>query len=197
MTRPIIRPKPKFIALLAAAVTVVAAACGDFTGVPSSLPTISDSGIVYAINGAPPGAPSSLNIFSGTLIAADANFLFDVAFDINASGAVVVLPQRAVASGLASTHAVALQTVASSFDAIDRAPKAGYRADTAMVVAPNQVILVQSQDPNACSVSLTGTTIYAKIVVTGVDPVLHQLRVRYTVDPNCGFFSFAPGLPKD
>ena len=59
---------------------------------------------------------------------------FDVAFDIDASGNVVVLPQRAVASGLATTHTVALQTVTTSRSTRSAsAPKSGYRADTALV----------------------------------------------------------------
>ncbi|MDB4876019.1 MAG: hypothetical protein JWM41_2465 [Gemmatimonadetes bacterium] len=197
MTRRIFRPKPKFVALIAATLTVAAIACGNFTGVPASLPTVTDSGVVYAINGAPPGAPSALHVFSGTLISADANFFFDVAFDIDGTGKVVVLPQRAVASGLATTHTVSLQTTTSAFDAIDRAPTSGYRADTATVVPTNTVVFVQSQDANACSVSLTGTTLYAKILIQGVDPLTRKIKLRYTVDPNCGFFSFASGLPKD
>lgn len=190
-------PWPKIVAFLAATSIVTAVSCGDFTGVPASLPTISDSGTVFALNGAPPGAPTALHMFSGSLLAADANFLFDVAFDLDSAGNVIVLPQRAVASALASTHTVALATVPDSFGAIGSAPKISYRADTALVTKPNVVVVVQSSDVSACGVSLTGTTIYGKFVVTSVDPVAKQLKVRYTVDPNCGFRSFASGIPKD
>ncbi len=196
MTRRIFRPKLQLAAIAAATLLVAAAACGNFTGVPASLPTVADSGVLYALNGAPPGAPSALHMYSGTLIAADANFFFDIAFDINAAGSVVVLPQRAVASALASTHTVSLQTVPESYDAILSAPKSGYRADTALVVGVNQTVLVQSQDPNACGVSLSGTTLYGKLVITAIDRTARQLRVLYTVDPNCGFVSFASGVPK-
>ena len=36
-------------------------------------------------------------------------------------------------------------------------------------------------------------------VVLGRDGLLidGQLTVRFTVDPNCGFVSLAPGIPKD
>ncbi len=189
--------KPRFIALLAATLTIAVAACGDFTGVPASLPTVSDSGVVYAINGAPPGAPTSLHVFSGSLLAADANFLFDVAFDIDSAGNVVYRPVATIASGLASTHSVGLQTSTATFDELQRAPGNGYRADTALVTKPNVLVLVRSQDVNACGVSLTGSTLYAKIVVTAIDPTSRQMKVRYTVDPNCGFRSFASGIPKD
>ena len=184
-----------FVALVLA--VAAAAACGNFTGVPASLPTVADTGdVVYALNGAPPGAPTALHIFSGQLLAADATFTFDVAFDIDSTGKVVYLPQRAVASGLATTHTVGLQTQTALYDSLSSAPTSGYRADTALVTNPGVTVVAQSSDPNACSVSLTGTTIYAKIVVTSVDRVARQLKVKFTTDPNCGFRSFASGVPK-
>ena len=109
----------------------------------------------------------------------------------------MLLPQRVVSSGLASTHTVGLQKSDQTFDQVFDAPKSGYHADTAVVTRPGQVILAQSQDPNVCGVSVTGTTIHAKIVVTAINVPSRQLTIRYTVDPNCGFRSFATGIPKD
>ena len=147
--------------LAVAAIAVAGVACGDLTGVPASLPTLTDSTVVYAINGAPPGAPTALHIYAGQLFSADASFVFDVAFDIDASGHAVILPQRAVASGLAATHTVGLQTATGAYESLTRAPNSGYRADTALVATPGVPVLVQ------------------------------------TTDPNCGFRSFLPGIPKD
>lgn len=197
MNPEIRRPTSKIVALAAAALSVIAVACGDFTGVPASLPTLTDSGTVYALNGAPPGAPTALHIFSGTLLPATAAFVFDVAFDIDATGHVLIIPQRVVATGLSSSHTVGLQSVSGDFDALTAAPKSGYRADTTLVTSAGQVVLIQSSDPNACGISLTGSTLYGKVVVTAVDLVQKTLSLRYAVDPNCGFVSFAPGVPKD
>jgi hypothetical protein len=190
-------PRSKILALMAATATVAGVACGDLTGVPASLPTLTDSTVVYAINGAPPGAPTALHVYAGQLFSADATFLFDVAFDIDASGHPVILPQRAVASGLAATHTVGLQAATSAFETITRAPNTGYRSDTALVATPGVPVLVQSQDPNTCGVSLTGTVLYAKIVIRSVNPATRQMVVQFTTDPNCGFRSFLPGIPKD
>jgi hypothetical protein len=189
----------KLAPVIAASLAFAIAACGDFTGVPASLPTLSaDSATVYAINGAPSGAATALHVFSGTLLAADASFTFDVAFDINSSGEIVFLPQRAVASGLATTHTVALlKDSTSTFESVTRAPAGGYRADTALVARVGQVILAQVTDPNACGFSISGTTLYAKLQVRSLDVASRTLKLRYTVDPNCGFRSFASGIPKD
>lgn len=189
--------RSKIIALAAATVAVAGVACGDLTGVPASLPTLSDSTVVYAINGAPPGAPTALHVYAGQLFSADATFLFDVAFDIDATGHPVLLPQRAVASGLAATHTVGLQVMTGTFESLTAAPKTGYRADTALVTSINVPVVVQTTDPNSCGVSLTGTVLYAKVVIRSVDPVARQMVVQFTADPNCGFRSFLPGVPKD
>jgi hypothetical protein len=189
--------RSKIIALAAAIIAVGGVACGDLTGVPAALPTLSDSTVVYAINGAPPGAPTALHVFAGQLFSADASFVFDVAFDIDANGHPVLLPQRAVASGLAATHTVGLQTSTTTYENLTSAPKSGYRADTALVATVNVPVLVQSTDPNSCGTSLTGSTLYAKVVIRSVDRVARQMVVQFTTDPNCGFLSFLPGIPKD
>jgi hypothetical protein len=191
------RPTSKIVALAVAGLAILGVACGDFTGVPASLPTLTDSGTVYALNGAPPNAPTALHVFSGQLLPATAAFVFDVAFDLDTAGHVLIIPQRVVATGLSSSHTVGLQRVATDFDALASAPKNGYHADTTLITAPGQVVAIQSSDPNACGISLTGSTLYAKLVVTAIDVVSKTLSVRFAVDPNCGFFSFAAGLPKD
>jgi len=198
MIERLIRTKRTFgLVAVAGAALTFAAACGDFTAVPASLPTLTDSGSVYALNGAPPGAPTALHLYSGSRLAADASFFFDVAFDIDGSGNVVLLPQRVVASALSNSHTVGLQAVSEPFALLDKAPKSGYRADTAQVTRVGQTVVIQSQDPNACGISITGTTIHAKLVVLSVDRSARKLSIQYTVDPNCGFLSFAPGVPKE
>ena len=99
MNPDIRRPTSKIVVLAAAGLAILGVACGDFTGVPASLPTLTDSGTVYALNGAPPGAPTALHVFSGTLLPATAAFVFDIAFDIDAAGHVLLIPQSVVATG--------------------------------------------------------------------------------------------------
>jgi len=192
------RKRRTIAVLTAAALSTLGLACGDFTGVPASLPTISDTGTVFALNGAPAGAPSGLHVFTGTLVPVDQSFSFDVGFDIDTSGGVIVYPQRTVATALSTTtHSVGLQTVRDTFEAVLSAPKSGYRADTALVTSRNVVVLVQSNDAGVCGLALTGTSMYAKFQITEVNRLTRQLKIRWTVDPNCGFVSFQSGVPKN
>jgi hypothetical protein len=183
-------------ALAAASAVAGTVACKSLTGLPASLQTVADSGTVYAINGAPSGAPTAVHFFTGSRTAADASFFFDLAFDIDANGNVVLLPQRTVASQLTTTHSVGLQRSSSAFADVGEAIKTGYHPDTAMVVGPNQTVLVQVADP-ACAVSVAGTSIYGKLVVLSVDKAARTLQLQYVADPNCGFLSFAAGVPKN
>ena len=200
MTHPVTGTKRKLSALVvAASVTVsLAVACSDFTGVPASLSTLSDSGSVFALNGAPSGAPTALHLYTGTLLAADPGFTFDIAFDIDAQGNPVIFPQRTVsATGLVPSHTVGLQHIDQDFSTLDKAPKSGYHVDTALVTRVGKTVAIQSQDGNICGLSVTGTSIYAKLVVLSVDAATRKLSIQFTVDPNCGFVSFLPGVPKD
>lgn len=199
MIRRFIDQKSRLATIALAIAVVTAAACGDFTGVPASLPTATDSGTVYALNGAPLGAPTALHVYSGTLIPATADFVFDVAFELDSTaGEIVVLPQRTIASGLATTHAVGLAVVADTFDAVGRVPSGiSFRQDTAMVLKRGQTMLVQVTDQSICGFSLTGSTMYAKLAVKSIDRPSRTMSIQYATDPNCGFRSFASGIPKD
>jgi hypothetical protein len=102
-----------------------------------------------------------------------------------------------VASPLAATHAVALQHSSVPYDSLTRAPKNGYTADSALVVAVGQTTVLYVDNPLYCYGSLLSTKFYAKMVVDSVD-ARHALHARLTVDPNCGFYSLNPGVvPKD
>jgi hypothetical protein len=189
-------PAPIFaLATFVAAITAVS--CGDLTGVPASLPTITDSGVVYAINGAPLGAPTALQISTGALVPANSSFSFDIAFDIDTAGHVLFMPLRTVASALAPTHSVGLQVSQATFDNQLAAPKSGYRADTTLVGATGVVVLAQANDATTCGFAISGQNLYAKVLVNSVDLATRSMKVTFTVDPNCGFVSFAEGVPKN
>jgi hypothetical protein len=87
--------------------------------------------------------------------------------------------------------------LSTDYASLDKAPKNGYRADTTLVTRVGQTIAIQSTDLNVCSVSLTGSQLYAKLVVREINRDKRTIGLEYTIDPNCGFLSFAPGIPKE
>lgn len=187
----------RLMLLSAVAATILVSGCGDLTSIKASLSDLGDTATVYALNGSPTGAPTALYVYSGTPVAADVNFNFDIAFDIADPGQVTILPLRAVANGLVSTHSVGLATVADTFESVNGVPKGtSFRADTALTVARNQVVLIQvDASGSICASSSTGTDIYAKVVVRSINHDAGTMQIEFAVDPNCGFRSFESGVP--
>ena len=183
------------------AVSVVAA-CNSGNGNQATLPIVTvDSQLVYAINTAPRNAPTAVYLYSAALgtaaVSASSDFSFDVAFDIDNTGHVVFLPVRTVASGLAGTHSVGLQVIDKPFDSLTFAPNKSYKYDSTLVVGVGDVVAVQSVG-SACSPSLYANPyIYGKITVDSLDRTAGTMRLRFTVDPNCGFRTLSSGIPKN
>jgi hypothetical protein len=187
---------------VAVAAVAVISACDGGNGHKATYPIIAvDSQVVYAINSAPRNAPTAVYLYSVILgssaVSASSDFSFDVAFDIDNQGRAVLLPVRTVASGLTGTHSVGLQVVSTPFDSLKFAPNKSYKYDSTLVVNAGQVVMIQSVG-SACNTSLYANPyIYGKLSVDAIDASAHTLRLRYTVDPNCGFRSLATGVPKN
>lgn len=177
------------------ALAVVAVACGDITRPKATYPNVLSNYTIYSLTSAPVAtAPTALSFLGGTSVA-NAAFLFDVAFDIDASGRAVVYPVRSLASALAGTaKRVGLQTVSGTFDEVRSVPEAGYDTVSVKTVNPGTVLAVELRDPQACfSYSLVSSQfIYAKLVVDSVNTTSRKLYVRTVVDANCGYFSVVP-----
>lgn len=184
-------------AILAAAVS----ACKAVTGGQSALPTYTDTLSLYSLNGAPVGAPNAISFFgtglgSSPSVRADASFSFDVAVDVVTGDVVNLYPVRAVASSLAIGHRVGLQLLAIPYESLGRAPNTGYHYDSLFVVHPGNVLAVEFSEP-FCAGSFLSQSMYAKVAIDSVDVLNKKTKLHITVDPNCGFRSFASGLPKD
>jgi len=171
-------------------------ACGDPTALKASLLNSVDTLSVFALSGTPPNYPSGVALLSRQPVHVDGFALFDVAFDINADGNAVVYPVKLiVASG--SSRPVAMQRVAEPFDAVTEAPKTNYQSDSALVATIGQTIVVQSAhnaSADLCQFALN-PNIYAKLSVDSVNLASRTIYFKMGLDPNCGFRSFADGVP--
>ncbi|CAN5571456.1 hypothetical protein BH09GEM1_BH09GEM1_31460 [soil metagenome] len=174
------------------ALAVIGVACGDPTLAKATYASGLATSTVYSITGAQVSLPTALTFLSG-VSHANANFAFDVAFDLDASNRPIILPVRVVAGALAGIKKrVGLQVVSGTFDNLREVPTTGYDTLNAKTITPGTVLAVELQDPTACYSSynltiLTSQLIFAKLVVDSVDTSARRLYVRAVVDPNCGY----------
>lgn len=180
---------------MAAALVLSSAACDSSTGFEASRAVVTDTFTVYSITGTPPGFPSALSTTSQALVRADGDFGFDIAFDIDAQGRALLYPVRLLGGQYTADRQVGLQKATTTFEQMLKAPTGGYRFDSVLVSQPGDAILVQVITQN-CQFALS-PALYSKLAVDAIDPVTRTISFRMTHDPNCGFRSFAPGVPKD
>lgn len=185
-------------ALLVAVIAVAAASgCGDATAIKAQFDNRDTTVIVYALNGTPVTVPSAIRLRNGSAVRIDANFSFDIAFDINAQGEAVVHTQRAVASQLVSGHRVGLKLSDGPYEAIVEAPTSGFSFDSSLVLPMGKVLIVDSVDPTCSTFSILGPNIRAKIRLDSVVVERRTIYLRMLHNPNCGFRSLTPGIPKE
>ncbi len=188
----------RLLAMAAAVIVIaVAGACSNLTSIDASFPNFTDTTDFFAINGSPPGAPNTINLFSGAAARADQGFAYDLAFDIDASGRAVLIPARALATQFSNPYPVGLQVVPGTFAALNEAPKNGYTLDSTLAVSVGTVVAIESHDAATCQFAIKGGSYFSKLVVTAIDVPNRRISTILTVNRNCGFRSFADGLPKD
>jgi len=189
----------RILALLVAVGAVVALdGCGDPTAIQAQTDNIDTVRTVYAINGTSSSLPSGLIVRLALPVRMDPGFSFDLAFDLNTAGDVVVYTQRAIASQLVGGRRVGLQPTTQSFAEATVAPTSGYVYDSLLTVPVGQTVFVDAIDGTNCSsFSLLGQNIRAKMVIDSVHAVSRAIFLHILSNTNCGFKSLVPGLPKE
>ena len=165
------------------------AACGDPTSIRANFETIADTITVFALTGTPLSVPTALNTFRHEAVRAEATSQYDVVFDIDPSGRVILYPPGAVGGfGRAG-----LRTVSEDFDALETAPDSGFDSDDPLIIDAGQVVVIRAE-PLECGNSLN-PEIYTKLVVDNVDLGNRTITFRVRVNPNCGFRDLTEGVP--
>ena len=197
------------LTLGAAFLIAALAACGsDPFAVTARLDVLEDTLTVHAINdeSAAPELPVALDISTqrfgtlGELIREPRAepisnaYDFDVAFDVRGDTAILLTPRR-VASPFGFTRRVGVLAPTATFEALTRAPGSGYLFDTVAVkLREGGTAVVVSAHPDCASE--VHQELYAKVGILDVDPVAKTVTFRVRLDPNCGFRSFLPGVPR-
>jgi hypothetical protein len=189
--------KARLALLATVSAVVVLNACSDPVSLRATVPTFVDTLSVFALSGTPPSYPSGLSIVGRQAVRVDGFANFEVAFDIDTAGNAVVYPVKLVVASIGGSRPVGLLKVPRPFESVLEAPSTGFETDSSLVIAPGETVVVQSPQNasgNICQFALS-PYIYAKIAVDSVSLTLRTLYLRTGLDPNCGFRSFATGIP--
>jgi hypothetical protein len=179
--------------LSVAGLAAFVAACEDPNANKATFTNADQPFAIAALTGSDVTAPAGLSLANRTVVRIDGVFDFDLAFDINGAGQVVVFPVGKVGTPISGTRFLGLKRGGVSYDQLSEAPKSGYTADSTMVISLGAGLAVQSQASN-CVYSLTPYT-FAKITIDSVHPVKRMLYGRALINLNCGLRQLTPGLP--
>jgi hypothetical protein len=199
--------------LFACCVTIASLAdCGG-NGLATAVGDVGyDTLVFFALNHSGPNAPSGFDLTSQQAVTTDGTEGFDVAFDLSPTGQTIIIPVKLITTGngVGTAHQVGLKTTAQLYDStacvmaglpanlpnpcyIVRAPLHGYAFDTTYGLTPGVPIIVAAS--TAGCVGQVDPVLYAKLVVDSVHASQGTIYARATVDPNCGYRSFLPGIP--
>jgi hypothetical protein len=179
--------------VLVLSLALVAAACSDPFKLTATRPNVSTTLEAWAISGTAPTLPSVLIIPGYTMTRPDAAGSFDIAFDVDSNGKLVVLPVGSVVRALAGTRNVAFLRPAESFESILEAPTKGWTNDSLLTLNVGDVFLVRIATL-FCQFELR-QQIYSKYRVDSIIAPERRAILSSVIDPNCGFRSFQTGIP--
>jgi hypothetical protein len=170
------------------------AACGgaDPFAPRASLPNVATTVVVFPLS-ASVTLPSGLDLYNARAVRPQLSGVqttFDLALDRAAGGRVVLYAPRRLVVAPGGTPRTGMRVVAGDYAALESAPTDAFAYDSLLTVDFGQVVAVEAQS----SVCTTAAPLRAKLVVDSVG-ASGGLYVRTTVNPNCGFRSFASGIP--
>jgi hypothetical protein len=169
------------------------AGCDDPFAPRATTQVRTDSFIVYSVTQTPVNVPAAFNIVFFTPLRLEPTYGFDLAFDIDEAGKVVLIPVRLVGGAITAGRRVGLQRITGPYDEVTRAPTAGYQYDSTLALDIGDAALVELQT-DICQFQ-SSQLVYSKMQIKAIDPVARTIVFRITYDPNCGFRSFLPGVP--
>jgi hypothetical protein len=175
-----------FVALVA----LVGGACGNPLGATAQFANVDDELKVFALSGTPLAVPTALVTVTHQVVRAESGANFDIVFDITSAGQAVVYPSVTV--GL--TGRTGIIKSATPYKDLLLAPPSNYNDTTATAINAGDVIVVRASSI-ACQGALN-PYVFSKIAVDSINLGTRTISFHMRVDPNCGFRSFADGIPR-
>lgn len=183
------------LVLAASAVVGVLVACDDPFAPRADSPNLDATIEVWALTGAPASYPTVHLVPQRLTVRPDAAASFDLGFDIDADGRLLVLPvSKVVTNTTLGDRRVGIIRTSEIYNTITEAPRDGWIFDSTLTVNVGQVFIVRVQT-QFCQNQFQ-SEVYAKYQVDSVIPAERRIRLSGRVNPNCGFRSFLSGIPK-
>jgi hypothetical protein len=182
-------------AFLAAALALAAAAvaCDDPFAPRAESANFNTSIEVWALTGSPTAFPTVLLVPQALVVRPDAAGSFDIGFDIDPDGRLLVVPMSKIVAPLGGGRSIGVIRTADIFNTILEAPRSGWIFDSTLSVNVGQTFLVRVTT-QFCQGQLR-SEVYAKYYVDSVITAERRIKLSGRVNPNCGFRSFQTGIP--
>jgi hypothetical protein len=187
-------PRGLFACALAVGAAIVGA-CDGPSVVPGQSEDATQAFFVHALNGSPTAGSTAITFPGRSVTRVDGTYQFDIAFDIDTAGNVILLPPELVGQDPSGNRLVGIITGIGSYDAITEAPTSGYTVDSTVTVRRGQAVAVQAQEPLCISANPVAPYLYAKIVVDSVDIVGRGIFGRAMIGGDCGYRQLIAGFP--
>jgi hypothetical protein len=191
---PVLTSARRVALVSALAGALASVGCSNPNALSADVPVTTDTLVLFSMTGTPVGYPAALNTSTRGLVRIDPSFAFDIAFDIDAQANAKLVPVRLMGGTATASRVVGLQKITAGFDASTLAPTGGYQYDSVLVLKPGESAFVQVQSTQ-CAL-LIQQNLYSKLAIDSVRPATKTIYFRLVHDPNCGFRSLGPGIPK-
>lgn len=194
-TTPARRPLGRLAALGALFVAGLGLGCGPDPFAPrADAPIVRTIFTVWAISGSPTPYPTAYSVQNNVTVRLEPSGSFDLAFDITAGGKLRVLPVKEVVNPLGGARSIGMLMPGLPYASIEAAPRTGYALDTILELEVGDAFVVQVPS-QLCGFSQQ-PIIYAKFNVDTIVPADRRAFLSGRINPNCGFRSFADGVPE-
>ena len=181
----------RFLAL--AATFALAAGCEDPFDVGAQRQTTDVLIEAWALSGSPPSYPAGFLVPQMAVVPIGIEGDFDLAFDIDENGRLLVLPVSKVVQPLTTQRRIGFIRIDEPYNTVIEAPLTGWTYDTSIVVNPGGAFMARVQT-RYCQFEVR-QDIYAKFYVDSVIPAERRVKLVGRIDPNCGYRSLLLGVP--
>lgn len=194
-TTPVRRPTRRLAALGVLLAAAAGIACGPDPYAPrAESAVVRTIFTVWAISGSPAPYPTAYSVQNNVTLRLEPTGAFDLAFDITDDGKLRVLPVGKVVNPVSGSRNIGMMVPGVPYAQILSAPRSGYAPDTVLELNVGDAFVVQVPTQLCLYTSLP--VIYAKFAVDTIVPADRRAFLSGRINPNCGFRSFADGVPE-